>query len=159
MVDTDLAYTPWKANLRMEFRINTSSPQDIGLHLKASGNEFINGIVINQNFAEYVDKIFLKSQRYELWRERDLVGLLAFYRNDATKEIYVTSISISEEHQGVGKGKYLLEKLLTDASQDQIKSIRLEVRIHNQKAINLYNSLNFKIKSTQNQSHMMERML
>ena len=159
MVDTDLACTSWKVNLRMEFRINTSSPQDIGLLLKASGTEFIDGITLNQNFADYVDKIFLKSQRYELWSEGDLVGLLAFYRNDAAKEIYVTSISISERHQGVGNGKYLLEKLLADDSQDQIESVRLEVRVDNQKAINLYNSLNFEIKSTQNQSHMMERML
>ena len=159
MEDTDLACTHWKANLRMEFRINTSSPQDIGSVLKASGTEFIDGITINRNFADYVDKIFVKSQRYELWSEGDLVGLLAFYRNDAVKEIYVTSISISERHQGMGNGKYLLEKLLADNSKDQIKSVRLEVRIDNHKAINLYNSLNFEIKSTHNQSHMMERML
>ncbi len=159
MEDTDLACTSWKANLRMEFRINTSSPQDIGSVLKASGTQFVNGITINQNFADYVDKIYVKSQRYELWSEGDLIGLLAFYRNDAAKEIYVTSISISERHQGMGNGKYLLEKLLADNSQDQIKSVRLEVSIDNLKAINLYNSLNFEIKSTHNQSHMMERML
>lgn len=159
MEDTDLACTHWKVNLRMEFRINTSSPQDIGSVLKASGIEFINGITINRNFVDYVDKIYLKSQRYELWSEGDLVGLLAFYRNDAAQEIYVTSISVSKRHQGMGNGKYLLEKLLADNSKAQIKSVRLEVRIDNHKAINLYNSLNFEIKSTHNQSYMMERML
>jgi ribosomal protein S18 acetylase RimI-like enzyme len=155
----DLAYIYWRVKLKMEFRINTSSPQDITLLFEASGTEFINRITINQNLADYIEKIFLKSQRYELWIEGDLVGLLAFYRNDAAKEIYVTSISISKRHQGMGNGKYLLEKLLADNSQDQINSVRLEVRIDNQKAINLYNSLNFEVKSTQNQSHMMERML
>jgi ribosomal protein S18 acetylase RimI-like enzyme len=155
----DLAYIYWRVKLKMEFRINTSSPQDITLLFEASGTEFINRITTNQNLADYIEKIFLKSQRYELWIEGDLVGLLAFYRNDAAKEIYVTSISISERHQGMGNGKYLLEKLLADNSQDQINSVRLEVRIDNQKAINLYNSLNFEVKSTQNQSHMMERML
>jgi len=143
----------------MEFRVNTSAPRDIALLLEASGNEFINGITSTQNFADYVDKIFLKSHRYELWIKGDLIGLLAFYRNDTDKEIYVTSISISERYQGKGNGKYLLEKLLADSSQEQIKSVRLEVKIDNQKALKLYNSLNFEIKTTQNQSHIMEKML
>ncbi len=159
MVDTDLACTCWKANLKMEFKVNTSSPEDIGLLLKASGAEFINGITVNQCLADYVYKLFLKSHRYELWNEGDLVALLAFYRNDTAKEIFVTSISVSERYQGMGNGKCLLERLLADSVQNQIKSVRLEVRIDNQKALNLYSSLNFEIKSTQNQSHMMERML
>lgn len=149
----------WKANLRMDFRVNTSSPQDIHSHLKALGTEFIKGITINQNFADYVNKLFVRSQRYELWSEGDLVGLLAFYRNDAANEIYITSISISERHQGMGNAKYLLEKLFADNSQGQINSVRLEVRIDNQKALKLYNSLNFEIRSTHNQSYMMERLL
>jgi ribosomal protein S18 acetylase RimI-like enzyme len=143
----------------VEFRINASSPQDIGSLFKASGTEFINGIAINQNFADYVDKVFVRSQRYELWSDGDLIGLLAFYRNDAAKEIYVTSISISEKHQGMGYGKYLLERLLADNCQGHINSVRLEVSIDNQKAINLYNSLNFEIRSKHNQSYMMERLL
>ena len=155
----DLACTYWKVNLKMDFRVNASTPQDIALLFEVSGTAFIEGITINQNLAEYINKIFLKSHRYELWSNEDLVGLLAFYRNDTAKEIYVTSISISEKYQGMGHGKYLFEKLLADTGQNQIKSIRLEVRGDNQKALDFYNSLNFEIKSTQNQSHILERML
>ena len=139
--------------------MNTCTPQEIGLLFEASGTAFIEGITINQNLKDYIDKVFLKSHRYEIWSDEVLVGLLAFYRNDIVKQIYVTSISISEKFQGMGYGKYLFEKLLADNGHNRINSIRLEVRSDNQKALSFYNSLNFEIKSTQNQSHILERML
>jgi len=143
----------------MEYKINTSRPQDIGLLFEKSGSSFIEGIVANQNLEEYIFKLCQKAQRYELWNNGELVGLLAIYRNEVEKEIYITSISISEDFQGSGYGKKLFEKMLAEIGRDQIQSITLEVRGDNQKALDFYNSLNFVIKSTQNQSLTMERIL
>jgi len=143
----------------MEYKINTSRPQDIGLLFEKSGSSFIEGIVANQNLEEYIFKLCQKAQRYELWNNGELVGLLAIYRNEVVKEIYITSISISEDFQGSGYGKKLFEKMLAEIGRDQIQSITLEVRGDNQKALDFYNSLNFVIKSTQNQSLTMERIL
>ena len=143
----------------MDYKINTSTPQDIISHFKKSGNSFIEGIEVNQNLGDYINKLYEKAQRHELWINGELVGLLSFYRNDSAKEIYVTSISVSEQFQGLGYGKNLFEKMLAESGRDQIDSIRLEVRGDNQKALDFYNSLNFVIKSTQNQSLIMERIL
>ncbi len=143
----------------IDYKRNTSRPEDIILHFKKSGSSFVEGIEVNQNLEDYSNKLYEKAQRHELWNNGELVGLLAFYRNDSAKEIYITSISISEEFQGLGYGKNLFGKMLAESGLDQIDSIRLEVRGDNQKALEFYNSLNFVIKSTQNQSLIMERVL
>ena len=95
----------------MQFKINTSRPQDILLLFENTGSSFKGDISINQNIKSYVDKIYLRSNRYELWISNELIALLAFYNNSSADEIYVTSMSISEKYQGMGYGKYLFEKL------------------------------------------------
>lgn len=142
-----------------DFKINTSKPEDIRILFEESGSSFIEGIEIQQNVADYIDKLYLKATRFELWNSKDLVGLLAFYRNDDAKEIFITSISISLKFQGFGHGKYLIEKIIAHSYQDQIESIRLEVRDDNKRALEFYRSLNFVIKATQNQTHELEKIL
>jgi ribosomal protein S18 acetylase RimI-like enzyme len=142
-----------------DFKINTSKPQEVRILFEESGSSFIEGIEIQQNVEDYIDKICLRATRFELWNSKDLVGLLAFYRNDSAKEIFITSISISLRFQGLGHGKYLIEKIIAHAYQDQIESIRLEVRDDNKRALEFYRSLNFVTKATQNQTHELEKNL
>lgn len=56
---------------------------------------------------------------------------------------YVTNIAVKKEWQGLYLGKLLTEKLIDECSKKCLPQISLEVRISNQKAINLYTSLGF----------------
>lgn len=142
-----------------DFKINASKPEDIRILFEDSGRSFIEGIEIQHNVVDYIEKLYLKATRFELWNSKDLVGLLAFYRNDYAKEMFITSISVSFKFQGMGHGKYLIEKIIAHGYQDQIESIRLEVRDDNKRALEFYRSLNFVIKATQNQTHELEKIL
>lgn len=143
----------------MQFKINTSQPQDILLLFENTGSSFKGDISINQNIKSYVDKIYLRSNRYELWISNELIALLAFYTNSSADEIYVTSMSISEKYQGMGYGKYLFEKLFAQAKSDEVESIRLEVKHYNERALSFYKSLNFVVMSKQNLNLVLEKIL
>jgi ribosomal protein S18 acetylase RimI-like enzyme len=71
----------------------------------------------------------------------------------------VTSISISEKYQGMGYGKYLFQKLFAQAKCDEVKSVRLEVKHYNERALSFYNSLNFVVISKQNLNLVLEKTL
>jgi len=143
----------------MYFKINTSQPQDILSLFENTGSNLKSDISINQDIKRYVEKIYLRSSRYEIWISNELIALLAFYNNISANEIYVTSISISEKYQGMGYGKYLFQKLFAQAKFDEVKSVRLEVKHYNERALSFYNSLNFVVISKQNLNLVLEKTL
>lgn len=59
-------------------------------------------------------------------------------------EGYITSIAVKKENRNSGVATMLLNKCFSFAKEKHLAFISLEVRISNEKAINLYNKLDFK---------------
>lgn len=60
-------------------------------------------------------------------------------------EVTLMEIAISPALQGQGLGGYLLTDILRECQRQNMHSCFLEVRVSNQKAISLYQSLGFKL--------------
>ncbi len=96
--------------------------------------------------SEYVEKLFRSAERFELWIEDDLVGLVAAYVNDPSRQnAYITSVSVLAPWQGAGLAGKLLSFCVEHITRAAFSSIRLEVAQDNISAIRLYERLRFKI--------------
>ena len=57
----------------------------------------------------------------------------------------ITTLGVAKKHQGHGYSKVLMNKCIEISSYLGYDNINLEVRVSNQRAINLYQSCGFKI--------------
>jgi ribosomal-protein-alanine N-acetyltransferase len=67
-----------------------------------------------------------------------------YNKNNAQTECEIYNIAVKKKYQERGVGKQLLNKLVLLAKEHQSQSIWLEVRNSNKKAINFYQTNNFK---------------
>jgi [ribosomal protein S18]-alanine N-acetyltransferase len=70
-----------------------------------------------------------------------IIGYAAFWRS--LDEAMITNIAVAPEWRGQGAGRKLLEALITQASQEKLNSMVLEVRKSNLVAGKLYRSAGF----------------
>lgn len=63
-------------------------------------------------------------------------------------EVTLMDIAINPSVQGQGIGRYLLTEVLEQCRRQQLHSCFLEVRVSNQPAITLYQSLGFQLLET-----------
>jgi ribosomal-protein-alanine N-acetyltransferase len=70
-----------------------------------------------------------------------VVGFAGFWT--LVDEAHITTIAVRPEARGRGIGRALMTRILADAADLGMKCATLEVRISNEKAINLYASLGF----------------
>ena len=71
----------------------------------------------------------------------EVVGFAGFWT--LVDEAHITTIAVSPEHRGKGVGRALMGQILLDAAKLGMSCATLEVRISNEKAIKLYESLGF----------------
>lgn len=70
-----------------------------------------------------------------------VVGFAGFWT--LVDEAHVTTIAVQPEARGKGIGRALMERILVDAAKLGMSCATLEVRISNEKALKLYESLGF----------------
>jgi ribosomal-protein-alanine N-acetyltransferase len=58
-------------------------------------------------------------------------------------EAHITNIAVHPEYRGFGIGSMLMDSLLTICQIECVTAITLEVRVSNQRAIDLYNKFGF----------------
>jgi len=92
-------------------------------------------IQFNIQLPEYIRKFYVAV------KENKIVGYIVCWLSDKTAHIY--NISIKKEVQNLGIGSCLLEYLLEELKKDGFKTVVLEVRKSNSKAINLYKKFGF----------------
>lgn len=87
--------------------------------------------------------------------------IVAFINYDIIYErIELVDIYVLEEYRNQKIATKLIEKMLEDATNNNVKSISLEVRKDNEKAIKLYNKFDFKeVAIRKNYYHMIDGIL
>lgn len=128
-------------NTEIIIRLSTASQQDIINHFKRCDSDFLAALTARVDIAEYSDKLATKATRYEAWRQDDLVGLVAVYRNAEPGGFdFITDVSVITACIGQG----IASRLLNDCIQATKSSeIRLEVSTQNLPAQKLYDKLGF----------------
>ena len=85
----------------------------------------------------------------------DVVGAVAFYENPSTI-YYITYVCVSVSHRQKGAASLLIDSICRYADCRQ-KSVSLEVRISNERAMKIYEKAGFAVKSTNNEKIFMTR--
>ena len=84
---------------------------------------------------------------YILEQDDTMIGFLIGGYTPIPRQAHILSFAVLEEHRGKGLGKELLKHFLKRLTILSFSSVKLEVNIDNQRAIELYESLGFKIES------------
>jgi ribosomal protein S18 acetylase RimI-like enzyme len=124
---------------------NKASLKNISNHLDRVDSLFVPSLSSYVNLDKYSKKIFENADRVELWRNEELVGLLAFYTN--LNSVFITNVSLDRSLQGSGFGVKMFNKLFKIIKDKNIEKVNLEVNSKNKKAINFYKSMGFDLEN------------
>ncbi len=110
----------------------------------------INEQCLSENYDISLWERFISQHNsFILSNNSQIIGYcLVSYVNDNPhlQEVNISSFTILPEYRSKGYGKMLLSTVLTYLKSKKYKSVHLHVRISNNIAISLYESLGFKIK-------------
>ena len=124
---------------------NKSSQKEIAIHLYSVDNVFVPSLSTYVDIDDYSLKIFTYAERFEIWKNSDLVSLCAVYYNDVQSKIgYLTNLSVLSNYQKRGLAKMNLDYAIKWGRDNGFDAIKLEVDIDNDAALYLYNSLGFR---------------
>lgn len=129
-----------------KFKRNHTRVNDILRHLSKCDYDF------NPNLSSYVDldlyskKLCGKAERFEIWSNNNLVGLLAVYSNKKDNLLFISNLSLDKEIRGQNMGNKLIDLMLNEykVNSNFFKRIRLEVKKDNTSAIKFYKKNGFK---------------
>ena len=89
-----------------------------------------------------------ESAEFYIAKGKIILGCIAFYCNDTTEKVgYITQIGIKTEAQSLGIGKKLINIAYSICKEKEMKTIMLEVRKSNDKAIEFYRKQGFETSS------------
>jgi 2-polyprenyl-3-methyl-5-hydroxy-6-metoxy-1,4-benzoquinol methylase len=141
----------------MKISQNKSNEEDIFKHLERCSNQFIPSLDTYVNIKLYSKKIYEQANRFEIFNNNHLKGLIAVYINNSKG--FITNVSIEEEYQGKNLAKILLDKCFEFLILNNCNIITLNVNIDNLKAINFYLKNGFKKIKQENNILIMEKNL
>lgn len=125
------------------------------MELRAAANENFHkiiemyGDIFNDKYEDaksMTESIFASKDRvqYIATLNGEPIGIASVYSEKEQSCIY--GLGILPGYQGKGFGKELLSLILKDLSNKDIENINLEVNSVNERAFNLYKSMNFKVE-------------
>lgn len=144
----------------VDYIYNKATEAEITKHLSACDVDFVKALSERVVIAEYSKKIHDNAMRFEAWVADELVGLVAAYCNDQTKQMaYITSVSVLRDWQGKGVAAQLMNRCIEYVELLGIHSISLEVARDNSPAIGLYEKYGFAVTGTSDSVMIMNMCL
>ncbi|WP_367773678.1 GNAT family N-acetyltransferase [Flavobacterium sp. WC2421] len=141
----------------IDYKIKNASQKDLHLHLEKCNYLFLPPLSDKVNLQEYSQKIHEKSQTFEAWHEKKLVGFIAVYFNDSqAKKGYITNVSVLENYNNKGIASQLIKMTKEYAQNNDFTKIILEVHSKNNNVIALYKKHDFEIEHEEKEALFME---
>jgi len=123
----------------LEYRIGHASETEIAAHLRACNSIFLPPLCSQVDVSSYSQKIVDKAQRFEVYVNTTLVGLVAIYCNlPDRRTAFITSVSVLPSFQRRGIASRLMHDCITHVKLLGFAKIELEVEYNNERAIALY---------------------
>jgi ribosomal protein S18 acetylase RimI-like enzyme len=130
----------------IEYHLNRAVEKEILEHLLCCDVDFVPPLSGRVALNDYAKKISSKAMRFEAWSDHTLVGLVAAYCNDPTKQVaYITNVSVLKVWTGEGIAFSLLQQCIAHATTLGMQQISLEVASDNVPAIKLYEKGGFTV--------------
>ena len=142
----------------LSFKINHSNFNDVFNHLDACKKDFVPRLDEYTSIKEYSEKILKKAERFEVWSNSELVGLIAVYFNLNKNSSFITSFSVKNDYIGSSLGKKLLlffEDYIT--KKTTVKETSLEVYISNVRALKFYKKNGYKIINSSKNKYQLKK--
>lgn len=90
--------------------------------------------------------------------DKVVAGVIAFYKNNEAKQLYIPYLITRLEYQGQGVASAMIQYMV-NKFRDEYASIALEVNKTNQPAIHLYSKMNFIINEDRGNKYLMVSLL
>ena len=136
-----------------KYTTNQASLEQIIHHLKECDLSFRVPLSERLFIADYGEKLFNFSVRFEVWDEEELSGLIAAYCNDrATNVAYISHVGISNRYRNKGLGASLLKYSIESIKSLAFKTIKLEVDAQNTIALKIYAQAGFTVDKTNDEN-------
>jgi ribosomal-protein-alanine N-acetyltransferase len=144
--------------LNINFEVKKAKYKDIYEHLVKCSPLFLPPLSSYVDIEKYAEKILLHSYTFEAWSSSVLVGLIAAYLNQISKEnAFITNVSILPEYQRRGISRLLMKITVQKAQEIGFKKLSLCVNSSNSAALNLYKNFDFRIVSIDSNIIKMEK--
>lgn len=128
----------------IQYANNYATAYQIEEHLRVCDADFFPPLSNRVDIAAYAKKIVQHAQRFEVWSEDRLIGLVAAYCNKPANEAaFITNVSISPNVRGFGLADRLLEATLNHIITLGYSRVELRIKSHNLPALRLYTRNNF----------------
>ncbi len=125
-------------------RINQATTLEVIDLLQSCDRAFVPPLSSRVNISDYAHKIVSKAQRFEVWADGSMVGLVAAYFNEVAKSTaFISSVSVLPAWQGLGIASQLVARCLEYGRSCGFKRIELEVNSGNSAALRLYETSGF----------------
>lgn len=144
--------------MNLEFYIEKLSQNQIKNILMSFDNMFVPSLSSVIDIPIYANKLALNAKFATCRYNSLIIGIIAFYSNNITKQIYISYVCVDCLYQGKGIAKILFKFLMDNVSNDY-KEIVLEVRKNNLEAFNLYLKLGFTVKECKDEKYLMSKIL
>ena len=109
------------------------------------------------NLEQYAEKLLLHASFVCCMLEERVVGLLAYYKNQETKQLYIPYVCVDNSFQGRGIGSEMIHYLVNKYSQS-FYSVALEVLKINKKGISFYKKIGFDVIEDRGEKFLLGRM-
>jgi ribosomal protein S18 acetylase RimI-like enzyme len=132
--------------LDVSYSRKLATNDQIYLHLITCDNYFTPPLSHRVDLKIYSSKIFANGTTFEAWIKGGLIGLVATYFSDPSqKSAYITNVSVDPKYANLGIAKNLMRKCFEFAKENNFQEMKLEVFKENQRLVDFYSRLNFKI--------------
>src|SRR3954453_8177519 len=128
----------------IEIRHNDAAVRVLAEHLHRCHADFVPPLGPARIDA-YAEKLAKRADRFEAWRDDELIGVVAMYCNDPDRrQAFVTSVSVDAAARGRGVASALLATAVDYARGYGMDRVALEVDVNNAPARALYVRAGFK---------------
>jgi len=139
----------------LRYTTGEASASEIYLHLMGCNESFISSLDKRVSLRRYSSRLSREAITFEAWDIDILVGLVAAYFNEPDGQLgYITNVSTAEAYEGQGIASALIVLCIGYAVQYGFKTIGLEVKRANTRAIDLYKRFQFHERESKSASMM-----
>jgi GNAT superfamily N-acetyltransferase/2-polyprenyl-3-methyl-5-hydroxy-6-metoxy-1,4-benzoquinol methylase len=125
---------------------NRASAAEVAAHLRSCDSSFVPPLSERVEIGGYAQKLVAHAERFEVWCDNRLAGLVAAYCNDVERRAaFVTTVSVLPPWRGQGLGSRLLRACIQHVRQAGFERVELEVDLRNTAAVLLYRKHGFAV--------------
>ncbi|GJE18875.1 GNAT family N-acetyltransferase [Methylobacterium marchantiae] len=122
---------------------NRSRLDDVLAHLTLCDRTFTPPLSLRVSVPDYAAKLVARAERFELWKDSAVVGLVAVYCDDPERNCaFVTSVSVLPDLTRAGLGRRLIEEAIGHVRGLGFPRLALSVD-RKASALSLYGRLGF----------------